>query len=226
MHRRFMLWFVALLVAAAVVIVGRGLLAPVPLDGHDAAFRLPFLLAIAGLFGIAVDAILQVRAGARAARSLLPFIALVLAFGVAFPRDIAATARFLANPQSSQRQSDGIICAPGKDGRYRPRLVISGQPVDFVLDTSVEDIVLQADDAGRIGIDVASLVFDDEVRIGSVRSAAATVELDDVTFAGLTIDDLPVKVSANTLGGNVLGTDFLDRFSRWRIEDGVLILEP
>jgi aspartyl protease family protein len=85
---------------------------------------------------------------------------------------------------------------------------------------------MTADDAARIGIDVASLAFDDEALVGNVRSVAAIVELDDVTFGSFSIADLPAKVSANTLGGNVLGMAFLDRFSRWRIENGVLILEP
>ena len=104
--------------------------------------------------------------------------------------------------------------------------MIAGQPVDFVLDTSVKDVVLTTDDAHRIGVDVAALAFDDEALIGNVRSAAANVELDDVRFGSVSITDLPAKVSANALGGNVLGMEFLDRFSRWRIENGVLILEP
>lgn len=221
MHRRFVLWFAALFFAAAAVIIGGAILAPGLLGGYGVIGRLVLALAVFGLCGIAIDAVLQVRAGARAVTSFLPPAMIVLIFGVTFPAEITALAQSFAS-----RGSPGIRCAPGEDGRYYPRLVIAGQPVDFVLDASVDDVVLTTDDADRIGIDVASLVFDDEALIGNVRSVAATVELDDVQFGSFSIADLPAKVSANVLGGNVLGMAFLDRFSRWRIENGVLILEP
>jgi aspartyl protease family protein len=220
-NRRFILWFVGLFFAAGVAIAGGSVLAPDLLGGYGNIARLLLALAIFGLCGIAVDAILQVRAGARVVTSFLPLVVIVLIVGATFPGEIAALAKSFAN-----RESSGIRCAPGEDGRFRPHLIIAGQPVDFVLDTSVHDVVLTADDAARIGIDVASLAFDDEALVGNVRSVAAIVELDDVTFGSFSIADLPAKVSANTLGGNVLGMAFLDRFSRWRIENGVLILEP
>ena len=221
MNRRFILWFVGLFFAAAAVVFGAAVLAPSLFGGHGSIARLILALAVVGLCGIAVDAILQVRAGARIVSSFLPLVMIVLIVGVTFPGEIVALTESFAS-----RSDPGIICEPGQDGRYRPRLVIAGQPVDFVLDTSVEDVVLTTDDADRIGIDVAALAFEDEVLIGNVRSAAATVELDDVRFGSFSIADLPAKVSANALGGNVLGMECLDRFSRWRIENGVLILEP
>lgn len=221
MNRRFVLWFAGLFFAAGAAIVGGSILAPDLFGGYGNIARLLLTLAIIGLCGIAVDAILQVRAGGRAITSFLPLAMIVLIFGVTFPAEIAALVLSFTN-----RDSAGIRCAPGEDGRYRPRLTIAGQPVDFVLDISVHDVVLTTEDAKRIGIDVASLTFDDDVLIGNARSVAAIVELDDVKFGSFSIADLPAKVTATTLGGNVLGTAFLDRFSRWRIENGVLILEP
>lgn len=206
---------------AGVMIVGGAVLAPDLLGGYGGIARMILALAVFGLCGIAIDAILQVRAGARAVTSFLPLVLIVLIVGVTFPGEIAALAKSFAN-----RGSPGIWCTPGEDGRYRPRLVIAGQAVDFVLDTSVNDVVLTVADADRIGIDVALLAFEDETLVGNVRSVAAAVELDDVQFGSFSIADLPAKVSANALGGNVLGMEFLDRFSRWRIENGVLILEP
>lgn len=224
MNRRFILWFAGLFFAVGAMIVGGSVLVPDLLGGYGNIARLLVALAVAGLVGIAVDAILQVRAGARAVTSFLPLALIVLIVGTAFPGEIVALAQSLVGRGSFG--SPGIRCEPGEDGRFRPVLMITGQPVSFVLDTSVHDVVLTADDAARIGIDVASLAFDGEVLISNVRSAAATVELDDVQFGSFSIADLPAKVSANTLGGNVLGMEFLDRFSRWRIENGVLILEP
>lgn len=221
MNRRFILWFVGMFFGAGVMIVGGAVLAPDLLGGYGGIARMILALAVFGLCGIAIDAILQVRAGARAVTSFLPLVLIVLIVGVTFPGEIAALAKSFAN-----RGSPGIWCTPGEDGRYRPRLVIAGQAVDFVLDTSVNDVVLTVADADRIGIDVALLAFEDETLVGNVRSVAAAVELDDVQFGSFSIADLPAKVSANALGGNVLGMEFLDRFSRWRIENGVLILEP
>ncbi len=224
MNRRFILWFVGMFFAAAAAIIGAAVLAPGLFGGYGNIARLLLALAVTGLCGIAVDAILQMRAGARAVTSFLPLAMIVLIFGVTFPAEIAVLAQSFLSRHSLG--SPGIRCAPDEDGRFRPHLTIAGQPVDFVLDTSVHDVVLTTDDAARIGIDVASLAFDDEVLVGNVRSAAATIELDDVQFGSFSIADLPAKVSANALGGNVLGVEFLDRFSRWRIENGVLILEP
>lgn len=221
MNPRFILWFAGLFFVAATVIAGASVLAPDLIGGYGNVARLLLALAVTGLCGIAVDAVLQVRAGARAVSSFLPLAMIVLIFGVTFPAEIAALAQSFAS-----RDSPGIRCAPGEDGRFRPRLMIAGQAVDFVLDTSMDDVVLTTDDAKRVGIDVASLAFEDEVLTGNVRSVAATVELDDVKLGSLSIADLPAKVSANALGGNVLGMAFLDRFSGWRIENGVLILEP
>lgn len=221
MHRRFVLWFTGLFLAAATLAVGCAVLAPDLFGGQGNTGWLSLSLAIVALCIITIDAVLRIRARSSVITSILPLALFALIAGVTFQEEIVTLSEFLGG-----RGSAGIRCEPDEDGRYRPLLMIAGQPVSFVLDTSVDDVVLGVDDAERAGIDVASLAFDDETLVGDARLPAAAIELDDVQFGSFAISGLQAKVSASALGGNVLGMEFLDRFSRWRIEDGALILEP
>src|SRR5690349_5845627 len=93
-----------------VVIVGGAVVVPDLLGAYGGIARLILALAVVGLCGIAIDAILQVRAGARAVTSFLPLALIVLIVGVTFPGEIAALAKSFAT-----RGSPGIWCAPGED---------------------------------------------------------------------------------------------------------------
>ena len=65
------------------------------------------------------------------------------------------------SPTQGVAHDDGTLSFDaGPDGHFRIQAVVNGGRVTFMVDTGATDVVLAPDDARRIGIDPATLVFD------------------------------------------------------------------
>lgn len=131
------------------------------------------------------------------------------------------------NPKQPSIQADGIVAiVAGEDGHYRTRLPVNGTSITFMIDTGATSIVLAPHDAYLIGIDVAALTFDQETETANGIGRAAVVRLDSLQIGELALEDLPARVNAAHMSDSLLGMEFLKRLNSWRVENGVLMLEP
>ena len=98
--------------------------------------------------------------------------------------------------------------------------------VTFLVDTGATDVVLAPDDAQRIGCDMANLKFTQfaETANGTVRGAPVT--LQSLIIGPIDITGMPATVNGAEMSDSLLGMAFLNRLSGWRVENGVLTLEP
>ena len=112
------------------------------------------------------------------------------------------------------------------DGHFWVRAEINDEPVLFLVDTGATDIVLTADSARRVGIDVSRLTFDRVASTanGAVRGAGARVEKLEV--GPIVRTDVPVSVTEGALDTNLLGMAFIRTLGGWRVEGETLIMRP
>ncbi|PZQ99624.1 MAG: TIGR02281 family clan AA aspartic protease [Cereibacter sphaeroides] len=118
---------------------------------------------------------------------------------------------------------DSMQVPRAQDGHYYLTLNVSGQPVDFMVDTGATNVVLSRADASRVGIDPSSLAYIGEAQTanGSVRTAR--VKIENVTLGPWNDPTLAAWVSDGAMDGSLLGMDYLGKF-RIEIADDKMIL--
>ncbi len=131
------------------------------------------------------------------------------------------------SPTQGTMEDDGTIhFSAGPDGHFRIQAIVNGARLTFLVDTGATDVVLAPDDARRIGLDPATLSFTQfaETANGTVRGAS--VRLQSLIVGPIDITDMPATVNGAEMSDSLLGMAFLNRLSGWRVENGVLTLEP
>jgi aspartyl protease family protein len=98
------------------------------------------------------------------------------------------------------------------DGHFYLSLDISGQSVEFMIDTGATNVVLSQTDARRLGIDPASLVYIGEARTANGTVRTSRVKLTDVTLGPWSDPVVSAWVSDGQMDRSLLGMDYLDRF--------------
>lgn len=124
--------------------------------------------------------------------------------------------------------------APGKgaevrvgaalDGHYWVRARVNGQPVRFLVDTGATDVVLSAETAARVGIDVHALRYNHPGISASGHVNAADARVESLAVGGIVRTDMPVSIIPGA-DINLLGMRFLSTLDGWRVEQGELVLK-
>lgn len=146
----------------------------------------------------------------------LIFVAAIAAFGV-----WGDVERHLGRQASDGNQ---ISVPVSRDGHYYLRLTLNDIPVDFVVDTGATDIVLSAQDAQRIGIDVDNLAFFGRAQTANGTVQTASVTLETVQLGDIVDRDVRAVVNGGALFGSLLGMGYLQRWGRIEISGDVLSL--
>lgn len=225
MERKLALWIAIPFLIIAWVFIGVDLLAPGLIEGFIVGV-LVAVLAVIGMTLLIVQAVIEIRSGMPSFLVLSSIAVVVIVTAVNLHKEIIVVGVVLVKAASmdSFEWGDGVRFAVAADGRFHPRIKIDGGMVDFVMDTGVPDIVLTSEDAQRIGIDLSSLAFDQEVNTENGTLKAAGVRLGQLQVGSIVIEDVPAKVLAGNASGNVLGMSFFDRLSEWEVRGDQLMI--
>lgn len=110
------------------------------------------------------------------------------------------------------------------DGHYYMTMRINGTLVEFVVDTGASDIVLSADDARSVGVDLRELAYMGRAQTANGTIRTAQVFLDEVQVGEMVDRDVRAIVGEGELGISLLGMSYLGRFGRIEIENDTLRL--
>ena len=128
-------------------------------------------------------------------------------------------------PSSAIQNGTGSVTLSGaNDGHFHATIEINGQDIDFVIDTGASAIVLSKNDAKRINIDVDNLNYLGRSETANGTVSTAFVSLGIVKLGDITDYDLPASVNGGELFGSLLGMDYLNLFSEFRINGDKLTL--
>ena len=113
---------------------------------------------------------------------------------------------------------DGFIELPrASDGHFYAIINLNDVPVEFMVDTVATQIVLNYEDAKRVGLDPDTLPFlaRAETANGIVKIAFDTV--DNVSFGPYADENVRISVSKAEMGTSLLGMSYLGRFDLLQI---------
>ncbi len=160
-------------------------------------------------------------ANARAAMLwVFIFVGVIVAYGLW--SDVKDTVL----PQQAVQSGGAIIETPRRaDGHFYLTLDVGGVPVEFVVDTGATDVVLNMDDARRVGLNPERLVFGGIARTANGEVRTARVRLEDVSLSGVDEGTVRASVNEGDLDISLLGMSYLDRFARIEIRGNTLRLE-
>ncbi|WP_027258641.1 MULTISPECIES: retropepsin-like aspartic protease family protein [Leisingera] len=147
------------------------------------------------------------------------FLGVIASYGLW--EDIRQTVR----PQQSVAVDAGRVEVPrAPDGHYYLTLEVNGAAVPFLVDTGASEVVLNARDAERAGIDTDTLAYLGRARTANGEVRTASVWIEEMSLGGITDTDVRVWVNQGELEQSLLGMGYLQRWSSIEIRNGALVL--
>ncbi|WP_209504139.1 MULTISPECIES: TIGR02281 family clan AA aspartic protease [unclassified Ruegeria] len=110
------------------------------------------------------------------------------------------------------------------DGHYYLPVLVNGELITFLVDTGASQIVLNAQDAKRAGIDPDQLNYFGRALTANGEVRTAPVRLETLTVGPITDQNVSAWVNEGELDKSLLGMEYLHRFSSIQFADGKLIL--
>jgi aspartyl protease family protein len=134
---------------------------------------------------------------------------------------VIAAAALWSDVRSTRMARQTVIAAEGRielprapDGHFYVTADVQGVPVRFVVDTGATDLVLTREDAARVGIDPAGLVFSGRASTANGEVRTAPVRLSEVAIGGIVQTGVRAQVNEAPMPDSLLGMSFLRRFDR------------
>lgn len=114
-----------------------------------------------------------------------------------------------------------------RDGHYWVTIHVNSTPVRFVVDTGASHVSLSYRDAKAVGLDPEELSFDRVFMTANGQSQKAMITLDHMALQSIQMSNVSASVSRpGRMNVSLLGMNFLNDLSGFRIENGELILKP
>ncbi|MES2844448.1 MAG: TIGR02281 family clan AA aspartic protease [Pseudomonadota bacterium] len=126
-------------------------------------------------------------------------------------------------PRQMVTETGEIEIPRAADGHYYVTLNVNGTPVQFMADTGATNMVLNAADADRLGIDRDSLVFAGEAMTANGTVRTARIKLPLVELGPFAEQDFPAWVNEGDMEGSLLGMEYLGLY-RVEIADDRMVL--
>ncbi len=203
---------------------------------NDQFARLVALLAIVIFIGGALLGSYRGRLG-RALRDLTAWLvlALVLVGLYAYRADLMLVAERITGELMPRGSQTSLYARPGEpasvrvrrgwDGHFSARVDVNGSAIDMIVDTGASALVLRAEDAERIGIDLDTLDFNVVVQTANGRAMAARLRIDQVSLGPVVRRNVDALVTPRgSLTQSLLGMSFLSRLRSYEFSGDVLTL--
>lgn len=231
MKRSVGFWLLIFLGATVALVFVLDQLFPGTLGDPDNRMELIYRIGWLALIGSSVLAFARANPRSALRYGAIWVVIFLLVTGVyAFKNDAAYIGqRFMGalSPTQGVARDDGTLSFDaGPDGHFRVQALVNGGRVTFMVDTGASDVVLAPDDARRIGIDPATLVFDRFAETANGTVSGAAIRLDSLVVGSIEMNRLPATVNGADMSESLLGMEFLSRLRGWRVENGVLTLVP
>lgn len=112
-------------------------------------------------------------------------------------------------PRQMVTEGGEIEIPRAQDGHFYLTLDVGGTPVRFMADTGASNMVLSTQDAERLGIDPAALVYLGQAQTANGIVRTARVTLPDVALGPFRDTGFPAWVNEGEMGISLLGMEYL-----------------
>lgn len=123
-----------------------------------------------------------------------------------------------------QKTLDSISFPVSSDGHFYIRAEVNGFPVTFLADTGASHIVLSPTDAGKLGIEIDELHFDQfyETANGTVRGSL--IRIADFRIGEIHMKEIGASVNEAEMRNSLLGMTFFKLLRSYEVKNDVLTL--
>ncbi|WP_242138546.1 TIGR02281 family clan AA aspartic protease [Sphingomonas sp. TREG-RG-20F-R18-01] len=132
--------------------------------------------------------------------------------------------RFQLGQQQAVGRETHVRMSP--DGHFWVRVKIGDMEKRMLVDSGATVTALSADTAAAAGIEAGDAVMPVLMQTANGTVKAKTATVAEMRIGNVVARNVPVVVSPAFGDMNVVGMNFLSRLKSWRVEDGVLILQP
>jgi aspartyl protease family protein len=206
-------------------------LRPQALDSRDSQISMVHGLLLLVLVGSAFLVRWRVQSLGQWGRYALVWIgiALVLVVGYSYRADIERVwSRSLAGlmPGHPVEVTPGtVIVTAGEDRHFWLDATVDGASLHFLVDTGATNVVLNRQDARRIGLAVDSLSFTQRTETANGIGFGAPIRLREIRVGPIVVRDVRALVNKAPMSSSLLGIEFLERLSGYSVKDGTLTLQ-
>ncbi|MBT5074695.1 MAG: TIGR02281 family clan AA aspartic protease [Kordiimonadaceae bacterium] len=130
------------------------------------------------------------------------------------------------NPAAGIMDENAITYRADRSGHYFVKADINGSEIDFMVDTGATHIVLNMQDAEKIGYDLDQLSFSIPASTANGTVYSAPVKFDSVIVGPIRVENVEGFVNQGELDISLLGMSFLNQLSGYEVRDGLLTLYP
>lgn len=110
-------------------------------------------------------------------------------------------------------------------GHFIADFRLNGRTVEGVVDTGATTVAINRSTARRIGISLQKDDFKYQVRTANGMTRAAGVVIERVQIGRISVENVQAAVLEDAaLDGTLVGMSFLNRLSKFQVEDGALLL--
>jgi aspartyl protease family protein len=111
-------------------------------------------------------------------------------------------------------------------GHFITMAEIEHTPIMVLVDTGASVVALSYEDAEHAGLAPRTLTYDVPINTANGRVEAARVVLDRVEIGNVLVRDVEgVVLPRGAYEGTLLGMSFLNKLSRFKVENGTLFLD-
>jgi len=224
-----------LLCAAAVALIVSHDAGSIAGFSNEAFARLVAGLALVVFIGSALFGAYRGRIG-NAARDIAAWLLLMLLLvGIyAYRAELLTVAERVAGellPRGSQMsvntvgEEQAVRVRRGWDGHFTAQVTVRGARIDMIVDTGASALVLRAEDARLIGVDLSGIQYNVPVQTANGRAFAARVRLEEVAVGRLARRNVEALITPpGSMSKSLLGMSFLSRLRSYEFTGDVLTL--
>lgn len=124
------------------------------------------------------------------------------------------------------KQQNAYVFQRSDNGHFYATLRINDIPIKLVVDTGATSLVLTKEDAERVGLPMKSLVYSQVAYTANGQVASAPVVLHDVRMGDIVHSRMRASVNGGALHNSLLGMEYINEFSEFKIVKDLLYLTP
>lgn len=129
-------------------------------------------------------------------------------------------------PAVGSIDENSITFRADRSGHYFVRAEINGSEIDFMVDTGATHLVLNMQDAEKLGYDLEQLNFNLPASTANGIVYSAAVNFSSVVVGPIRVENVGGFVNQGELDVSLLGMSFLNQLSGYEVRDGLLTLYP
>lgn len=128
-------------------------------------------------------------------------------------------------PASETLPGRKVAIQPDARGHFSTEFKLNGRKVTGMIDTGATLVAINASTARKAGIQLQASDFKYEVQTANGTARAASAKIDSLQVGRIVLDAVDALVLEDTaLNETLVGLSFLNRLSKYQVQDGTLIL--